>query len=289
LYKDQRFSHGYYCPIGLKTAQIGAANSLQDARIHSTVSSMPYKHFHFFLWTLTFALLLAALAGCVISPRRTVVEATPTPTPTATPTPTPVLTPTPTPTAAAEVPKIGAGAQFLFVGGAAGSSLISGFKINQDGSLIPVPGSPFAMSVPVEAVASMQGTLIVAGEKSITAFAVDKATGFIQQTDSIQSETISNLDADSSQNAIFATTQKGSTAFGLSNGKLTPLPSVSANPTRQSSPPAVLDATGQFIYVINPAKAEVAAYRVDRGKTEALTPPTYPVSEGASSLTLVKP
>jgi 6-phosphogluconolactonase (cycloisomerase 2 family) len=177
------------------------------------------------------------------------------------------------------------------VGGAAGPgtrSLISGFKINQDGSLIPVPGSPFTMNVPVKAIAAMQGTLIVAGEKSITAFAVNKETGLIQQTDSIKIEAVSTLEADSSQNAILATTQKGSMAFGLSKGKLVPMSSASAASARQSSP-AVLDATGQFMYVINPAQAELAAYRVDQGKTEALTPPTYSISQGASSLTLVKP
>jgi hypothetical protein len=262
---------------------------------------MRYRHFYLFLGTMALALLLAAVAGCVISPRRIVAEATPTPTPTITPTPTPVLTPTPTPvvTASASVPtessKSGIGAQFLFVGGAAGPgtrSLISGFKINQDGSLIPVPGSPFTMNVSVKAIAAMQGTLIVAGEKSLTTFAVDKETGLIQQTDSIKIEAVSNLEADSSQNAILATTQKGSMAFGLSKGKLVPMSSAATASERQSlstPPPAVLDAAGQFMYVINPAKAGVAAYRVDQGKTEALTPPTYSISQGASSLTLVKP
>jgi 6-phosphogluconolactonase (cycloisomerase 2 family) len=238
--------------------------------------------------------LLAALAGCVISPRRIVAEASPTPTPTITPTPTPVLTPTPTPiaTASASVPaeasKTGAGAEFLFVSGTSGSSLVSGFKINPDGSLIPVPGSPFAMGGQVRAIAAMQGSLVVAGEKSITAFAMDKETGFVQQTDSIKSEAISTLEADSSQNTILATTQKGSMAFGLSNGKLVPVSSASAASDRQPSP-AVLDATGQFMYVMNASNAEVAAYRVDQGKTEALTPSSYPVSQGANLLTLVKP
>jgi hypothetical protein len=262
---------------------------------------MPYKHFYLFLGTTALALLLAVLAGCVISPRRIVSEATPTPTPTITPTPTPVLTPTPTPvvTASATVPaeasKNGAGAQFLFVSGASSGaasseagSMINGFKINPDGSLIPVPGSPFVMNVPVKAMASMQGALIVAGEKSITAFAVDKETGFIQPTSSVAAEDVSSIDVDSSQNAILATTQKGSAAFGLSNGKLTPLTSASGTSARQSSS-AVRDATGQFMYVIDASKTEIAAYRVDQGKTEPLTPPAYPVAPGASVVTLVKP
>jgi hypothetical protein len=262
---------------------------------------MRNKKFCLLLGTLTVALLLTTLAGCVISPRRIVAEASPTPTPTITPTPTPVLTPTPTPIATgsasvpAEASKTGAGAQFLFVSSASGSSassgtgsMVNGFKINPDGSLIPVPGSPFAMDGHVRAIAAMQGSLIVAGEKSITAFAVDKETGFVRQTDSIKSEAISTLEADSSQNAILATTQKGSMAFRLSNGNLMPVSSASAASDRQPSP-AVLDATGQFMYVINASKAEVAAYRVDQGKTEALTPSSYPISQGANSLTLVKP
>jgi 6-phosphogluconolactonase (cycloisomerase 2 family) len=266
---------------------------------------MPYKHFYLFLGTTALALLLAAVAGCVISPRRIVAEASPTPTPTITPTPTPVLTPTPTPivTASATVPaeasKNGAGAQFLFVSGASSGaasseagSMINGFKINPDGSLIPVPGSPFAMSAPVKAIASMQGTLIVAGEKSITAFAVNKETGFIQPTSSVAAEDVSSIDVDSSQNAILATTQKGSAAFGLSKGKLVLVSSASAASARQASsapPSAVRDATGQFIYVIDASKTEIAAYRVDQGKTEPLTPPAYPLAPGASVVTLVKP
>jgi hypothetical protein len=134
----------------------------------------------------------------------------------------------------------------------------------------------------------MQGMLIVAGEKSITAFAVDKETGFMQPASSVAAEAVSSLDVDSSQNAILATTQKGSVAFGLSNGKLMPMNSASATSARQSSS-AVLDATGQFMYVINPAQAELAAYRVAQGKTETLTPSSYPISPGSSSLTLVKP
>src|ERR1700761_4689980 len=166
-----------YCHIGLKTAQIEAANGLSHPSIHSSVRFMPYKPRYLFAGTMTFALLVTVLVGCVISPRRVFIGSpAPTPTPTGSPTPistptpigtpTPLPTPTPSPTpipAGGEAPKTGAGTQFLFMGDSSASA-ISGFRINQDGSLMPVPGSPFSTAAPVHAVTSMHGALIVANE-----------------------------------------------------------------------------------------------------------------------------
>ncbi len=189
--------------------------------------------------------------------------------------------------------KSGSGAQFLFIGDAS-DALINGFRINQDGSLTPVPGSPFPTTAPVHSAASLHGTLVVANETSLTAFAVDKETGFIQPTDSIKADAVKSLEADSAENAIFATTQKGTIAFRVSNGKLEPLPAALAVSAREPSlashpPSAVLDASGQFMYVIDATRAEIAAYRVDGGKPVPLSPSAYPVARSADSLTLVKP
>jgi hypothetical protein len=157
---------------------------------------------------------------------------------------------------------------------------------------MPIAGSPFSTTAPARAVTSMHGTLMVANETSITAFAVNKETGTVQPTDSIKIGAES-LEADSAENTIFATTQKGTLAFRMSGGKLEPLPTTLAVSARQAvapqSPPSVLDASSKFMYVIDASKAEIAAYRVDGGKPVPLTPQSYPISRGANSLTLVKP
>ena len=156
-----------------------------------------------------------------------------------------------------------------------------------------IPGSPFSTTAPVHAATSMHGALIVASGTSITAFAVNKETGMIQPTDSIKTGAVESLEADSAENTIFATTQKGTLAFRVSGGKLQTLPSTLAVSARQAvapqSPPAALDASSKFMYVIDASKAEIAAYRVDEGKPIPLTPPSYSISRGANSLILVKP
>lgn len=171
---------------------------------------------------------------------------------------------------------------------------MSGFKINHDGSMTPVPGSPFPTTAPVHAAVSLHGALVVASEASLTAFAVDKETGFIQPTDSIKAVAVKSLETDSAENAILATTQKGTLAFRVSNGKLEPLPAARAVSAQEQSvtthsPSAVLDASGRFMYVLDATRAEIAAYRVDQGKPVPLSPSAYPIARSANSLTLVKP
>jgi hypothetical protein len=239
-----------------------AANSLFHAGINSRVRV--HRHHlsnHFALIAMIF-LLLAAIAGCVISPRRTVIEnPSPTPTPSPTATPTPSITPTPTPAAfptptpmAAEVPRNDGHAQFLFTT-APNSVLVSGFKVNIDGSLAPVAGSPFLLSAPARAVASANMTLIVEGNDTVTAFAVDKETGSIQQSDSLSVSTAT--------------------------------PDLSS-PAMPASRHAVLDANGRFMYVVDASKAELTAYQIEGGKLVVLVA-SYPVPEGTSSIALVQP
>src|ERR1700743_402584 len=151
---------------------------------------MRYKPHSFLAPTLAVALLLLVIAGCVISPRRT-FTGTPAPTPTPTDTPLPTATPTPTPTAGST--SVSAmGAQFLFVGDSSG---LSGFKINPDGSLLPMPAATLHIGAAVSSVAAMDSALIVANKNSISAFTVNKETGSLQQTDSMQAEGVQTLEA----------------------------------------------------------------------------------------------
>ncbi|HET9365892.1 MAG TPA: hypothetical protein VFP71_12855 [Candidatus Angelobacter sp.] len=241
--------------------------------------------------------LLAILAGCVISPRRVVVNGpSPTPTPTGTPTPgtTPSPTPSPTPTPMATTVLRNSAQQFLFVA-SADSPLMSGFKISENGSLMPVPGSPFVSSETLRFVASAQGALIVAGENTITAFRVNAETGSIQQTDAIRIGKISQLMTDLPADVVLASTEEGPIAFRVSDDKLKAMPGLVAAPEMESlktQPPtsAVLDASGKFMYVADASKAELTVFPVENGKLSTLLPSaTYPLPHGAASIALIRP
>jgi hypothetical protein len=249
--------------------------------------------------------LLLAQGGCN-SPRIIVVGGqTPSPTPTGTPspitgspspTPIPTLTPIPTPTPFGGMDTVArkdGPAQFLFTV-SPDSPLMDGFRINGDGSLSPVLGSPFVASVPMRFAVSAQNALIVASQDAIFAFAVDKETGAIRQTDSAGTGGVSQLMTDVPAGTVLATTSAGTVAFTVSGGKLKALPgsmtaSQLASARAQAQPAAVLDASGRFMYVVDAAKAELAAFQVESGKPVPLSPSAYPVPRGTTSVALVKP
>ncbi len=171
---------------------------------------------------------------------------------------------------------------------------MNGFRINGDGSLEPVPGSPFVTSTPMRFAVSVHGALIAASKDSLFAFAVDHETGAIRQTSAFQTGAISKLATDLPANMVLATTQAGPIAFLVSNGKLMAVPgemtdSEIATAKAQPQPSAVLDASGKFMYVADAAKAELAAFQVENGKPLALSPPAYPVPRGTAAIALVKP
>lgn len=189
------------------------------------------------------------IAGCVISPRRIVNEApSPTPTPNISPTPTPGTTPTPTPTPmAATVP-----AQFLFVGDG-DAPLITGFRINGDGSLAPVPGSPFSVGFTPRALWSTKNLLLVLTQEGATAFSVDPETG------------------------MFDPQHPAALPDDVSISKL-----LGAKPRT-----ATFDSTAKFWYIIDGDRAELGALRTVRGGHAVLLQ-SYPVAKN-SFLTLVQP
>ena len=146
---------------------------------------------------------------------------------------------------------------------------------------------------PVSSIAAMDNALIVANKNSISAFAVNKETGALQQTDSMKAEGVQALEAHANEHAIVANSEQGSASMRFTNGKLEPMPvavqAASESATVPRSTSAALDASGKFMYVINAAQAEIAAYRVEQGRPEALTPASYPISRSAQSLAVVKP
>lgn len=195
--------------------------------------------------------LLAILAGCVISPRRVVVNGpSPTPIPTGTPTPgttpppTPSPTPTPTPMAAT------VSRQFLFLSDA-GAPLITIFKINGDGSLAPIPGSPFPISAPARALKSAQDLLIVEGESGASMFKVNRETGLLEPA----------------ANALSASELQSSATSG---------PEM-----------AVLDRSGRFMYVADVNQSQLLAFRIENERV-ASNPTAYPIPANCSSVALVE-
>jgi len=250
-------------------------------------------------WTVaSVAMAIAVVVGCQISPRRIVIGGnSPTPTPTETPTPgfpTPTPTPTPTPGFATptptgmstRVPKTGDSPQFLFVA-SSDSPMILGFSISEDGSLAPVPGSPFPEESPLHAIATLDGSLIVADANRLRVFAVDRETGSIQPTDSLGFKDISRLATDPSGESIFATMPTGMIALRVAKGKLEPALPSAALPISATPSQAVLDASGKFMYEVDSAKAELRAFRIHGKTVVPLSPASYPLPAGSSSIALV--
>jgi hypothetical protein len=255
-------------------------------------------------WAVAILCTLLVLAGCN-SPRIIVVGGqTPSPSPTGTPapitaspspTPFPTLTPIPTATPLGGMDTVARKdepAQFLFAV-SPDSQLMNGFRINSDGSLAPVSGSPFVTKIPIRSAVSVNNALIAASQDMIFAFAVDKETGAIRQTDAVRTGAVSQLMTDVPADVVFAATSAGPVAFILSGGKLKALPGQMAaseltSANAHAPPSAVLDASGKFMYVADPGKAELDAFQIENGKAVPLSQPVYPVPHGTAAVAVVK-
>jgi 6-phosphogluconolactonase (cycloisomerase 2 family) len=156
-------------------------------------------------------LMIAFLAGC-----GGVSANTPRPTPTPTPTPSPNPNPSPTPAAA----------HGTFVYFSTSASNTVGYKLNSDGTLVPLAGSPFAVS----------GTLAAAGNflaassgSTVSTFQVDPATGALSPAGSSSASGAGAITADSRNiyvsGNIPANNSTGIYGFAISgNGALASLP-----------------------------------------------------------------
>jgi hypothetical protein len=287
-----------------------SANRAANSRFHSGINSrvrVSWHHLsnHFALIAMIF-LLLAVVAGCVISPRRTVIESpSPTPTPSPTATPTPGITPTPTPGAfptptpmAAAVSRTDVSPQFLFAA-STDASLVSGFKTSSDGFLTPVPGSPFVTSAPARGIVPLQNDLIVATDNTITAFAVDKESGSLRKIDLLEVDGISSLEQASSATVLLLSTQAGPKALQLANGRLQLRPasaeeaaraSLGQKPIRNGMPPAIFDLENPFMYLADTETSELRVFlRPEPSGRMTLLPDAYPLPRGRAFLTLIKP
>jgi 6-phosphogluconolactonase (cycloisomerase 2 family) len=163
---------------------------------------------------LALALLLTlALAGCGG------VSANPAPTPTPTPMPTPPgATPTPTPAAAHGT--------FIYFNNS--NAQTAGYKLNNDGTLTLLSGSPFAVN---GALAAAGNFLAVASGSTVSTFLVDPSSGALTKAGSgtiVQGAGAAGIAADGNNvyvaGSIPANTSTGIYGFALAaNGMLTPL------------------------------------------------------------------
>ncbi|HVG90980.1 MAG TPA: beta-propeller fold lactonase family protein [Alphaproteobacteria bacterium] len=154
-------------------------------------------------------LLILSLAGCGG------VSANPRPTPTPTPMPTPPgATPTPTPTAAHGT--------LVYV---SNTTSITGFRLNPDGTLSQLAGSPFAVQGFISAAGSF---LLVFSGTSVSTYQVDPASGVPSFVSSVSVPGASGGTADAQnlyvQGNIPNSNLIGFYGFAISaNGMLTPV------------------------------------------------------------------
>jgi hypothetical protein len=300
----QAFSHpseelrkpGFLLSTGLLSDGIGRLSAAATGRLLRAsflvmnLGSNQGKRYWLVAWVLS---ILALIAACgTISPRRVVINnpsPTPTVSPSITPTPTPfptatvTPTPTPTPTAmAAVVPS-----QFLFTADP-WAGVILGFKINPDGGLSPVPGSPFVADDSGRWVAGLDGSLLVAGKSSLMAFAVNKETGAIRKSDSVKLSGVSSLIAEPVSHIVFASTASGRVAVRMVNDRLHVSAAVDVAVPVADSSTSVADASGKFIYQLDPQTGVISAFSLEGGKTAPLSPGSYPAGHSNASLAIVK-
>jgi len=156
-------------------------------------------------------LMIAFLAGCGG------VSANPRPMPTPTPMPTPPgATPTPTPAAA----------HGTFVYFSTSASNTVGYRLNPDGTLVPLAGSPFAVSGGLAAAGSF---LAASSAGTVSTFQVDPATGALSPAGSGAVNSGGPIAADARNvyvaGNIPANNSTGIYGFAISgNGALTALP-----------------------------------------------------------------
>lgn len=234
-------------------------------------------------------LFVAFLGACVISPRRIVGNnSSPTPTPGISPTPTPTATPTASPMETA-VPS-----QFLFTANPE-AGLVLGFKINSDGGLSPVPGSPFELPDSPRLLAAMGNQLFVAGKSGLAALAVNQETGAISRTGPFVPASVTDLAVEPSSRTVFAGVPNGQLALRVVNNRIQVAPGHrSAVIQSPADAPAgkdkeATDASGKFLYVLNSTEGVISVFRMQDGKPTPLSPARYPAGQSASSLAIVVP
>ena len=187
--------------------------------------------------------------------------------------------------------------QFLFTADPS-AGMILGFKINSDGGLSPVPGSPFVAPDSPSLLAATGKNLFVANKSGLTLFGVDPEAGTITKLDSIAMPSITNLSVDTADGMAFVTSGtrrteinvvKGKIQLGTVSGIMLLNAGGSSKAGEASASQQVKDASGQFSYALNSSTGEISAFRVEGSSLVPLSPATYPAGHAAVSLAIAKP
>ena len=142
----------------------------------------------------------------------------------------------------------------------------------------------------------MPGVLLAARESGVDVYRVDGVSGSLEQIGSSKTAKITRFlpATDQSMNTVVAVSESGVIALRLVGGKLleTASGAVAADTMRlkaTAEQPAVLDASGRFMYILDVAKSEITAFRVEEGKPVPLSPASYSIPHGTSSIVFVTP
>ena len=204
-------------------------------------------------------LVLALVAGCVISPRRTVnntgfpspsptvspgVTPSPTPFPTVTVTPTPTATPTPTPAVVMSV----------IVTAMPGEAMLSASLTHADGSTSPLPGSPFVVAEAPRKLMSLGAVLLVQGESSVSVFDVNRDTGSLNQTAFIPAPLLRDAVVNPADSTLYLLDQNSVSEFRVEKDQMIALPGspfpISLEAARQQVPRALaFNCSADSLYV----------------------------------------
>ncbi len=134
--------------------------------------------------------------------------------------------------------------EFLFIADF-GSSTITSFRINGDGSLSLKSETPFVAGDAPRKVAALGGHLLAAGKSSLVVYGVDKDTGSLRQTDSVVLSPLHDFVVDAPASLIYAASGDEIFAYRLADALLQPLPGspypVSANPSAIRTASLMLD------------------------------------------------
>lgn len=205
-------------------------------------------------------LLLALVAGCVISPRRIVSNTggpspsptispgttpSPTPFPTITVTPTPSATPTPTPAAVMSV----------IVTAEPGQAMLNASLSHTDGSTSAVPGSPFMVAEVPHKLVALGPHLLVEGDSSVSLFDVDRETGALTQTDFLPTPPhLRDGVVNPADSTVYLLDQNAISGFRVENGRMVAVPGspfpVSLDEAREQIPTGLaFNSSGDSLYV----------------------------------------
>jgi hypothetical protein len=197
--------------------------------------------------------------------------------------------------------------EFLFVADQKANSL-QGFRIGDDGRLLPVTGSPFQVGDTPRKLLASAGFLIMAGNSAIIIFQVDKLGGALRQTDSVAASS-PQVVLNPATGVIQSTANGETTSYRLVKGLMRTIGSSPATiqnkalmlPSATSrisvlrgeslvGERSVMDATGEFEYVLDTQTNQIDAFRIGSNRNlMPLNPPRYSAGEGPVSIALVAP